>query len=46
VVVAGLVLLIVYLVRRAAVAQPTVRLDAPVSVIFVWFCNVLTFLNR
>jgi hypothetical protein len=35
--VAGLVILIVYLARRAAVAQPSVRLDAPVRFVLVFF---------
>ncbi len=35
VVLAGVVILIVYLARRAAVAQPTIRLDAPVRFLCV-----------
>ena len=35
---AGLVVLIVYLARRAAVAQPSIRLDAPVG---IWFLVVV-----
>jgi ABC-type Mn2+/Zn2+ transport system permease subunit len=46
VLVAGLVVLIVYLARRAAVAQPSVRLDAPVRIVFSFLFSFGVLLTR